>query len=466
MTGRLETSRDRTAGILETEFRETKRSFQAWLQEFFPAVEDRQVARIITTVLDYLEPVCEKGDLEHPGIFVRGSSVIRTVLNPYDGLSRAPSDYWSIPEVYQLAQCFEPDHNQEGVNKQLLAEVFAGLTHGPDLDIMVRKKADYTDDDLLTMFSIWKEWAVPLLQRRKWNVEIKHVDLAKWNGGEDKRRYYCLEFTKQDRRERKIMFRMEIGEAPDEITAAFDGRLSMYMTSFDIVATAPLVKTGDRWQIVLLQITQKVLSERNLKVLGAGATAANKFIVAGRLELQALWWVIDQFRGKSLEDFVANQLPPHTLEKHLCLPFGDGYWSDVNSTKINEIARREAEIVALQTLGATVDPFKWLLISDAIGSLRFTKLGQLLKSTDVFRSLICGADTGMERRFLTEFWQVVREASLRYHNGTLSNRQIRYVGPFMLLERLKTGGILPKLDITLAEWIDLINPVSYLRSSS
>lgn len=464
MNRRLETSSDRAAGIPEIEVEETRRGFRTWLQEFFPAVEDRQVARIITAVLDYLEPVCKKGDLEHPGIFVRGSSVIRTVLNPHDGLSRAPANYWSIPEVYQLAQRFEPDHNQARVNKQLLREVFAGLTHGPDLDIMVRKKVDYTDYDLLTMLSAWEEWAVPLLQRRKWNVEIKHVDLAKWNGGGDNRRYYSLEFKRQVSDERKTMFRLEIGEAPDDVTCALDGRLSMYMTSFDIVATAPLVKTQDSWQIVLMPITQKVLLERNLKVFGYGATAANIFIVAGRLELQALWWVINKFRGKSLEDFVANQLSPYTLDKHLCLPYGDGYWSDIDSSKADEMARREAEIIVLQTLGATVDPFKWLLVSHSMGSLRFTKLGQLLKSTDVFRSLICGADVDRERRFLTDFWEVIREESRSYHNGTLSNRQLKYIGPFMLLERLKASGILPKLDITIAEWIDQINPVSYLRS--
>lgn len=444
-------------GQKEEKERTTWYSLRPLMNDLFPNTRNTAIPLLVEELVDGVARLSEPSDPDHERFFLRGNPTIRRVLG-------TPPGYWEIPRAYRSIEGFDPF---VGENSALAAMVVEHLASGPDMDIMLQKKQGVSDQDVLAWID---EWAGDITRRfPRLHVGVSPVPLNVWNGEEDPRVYSQVTFSLQQRRGMsESVFRIDIGEAPNNETSAMDGRLSIFVTSIDMASVAGLRKKGDHWYAVVDATNKRALRNHPIRVFGSGAQPGNKAVVATRLMTQ---WLLYQRDTESLQHFVLRQLQhwhPRSKEWDLpSLPFGgSGYWDAVSVEHLPKIERREGDVACQAILGLTIDPYAWIELAASLGLLKKTKLGVILEDARMWIALTRSQADPHLQPLCDNFRLAVVELLSKDYRWSLllTLDQPYYLGPLQLVRRLKQiGALTSDTPETIATAIDLINPAAFLR---
>ncbi len=219
------------------------------LIKLFPEIERTAVPGLITEVLDTISPLCQT--IDHKGQFLlRGSCVKRLVLG-------TPKDYFSVKQLFtKLEWPYWQPHI--GERSSLVNSVIERIIAGPDVDVMYRKKAEVTDNEIINLLKKFTESKNRELNQSGYEIGFNEAPLSNLNGEADPRVYSQLTFYKFDRcGEKTALLRFDLGEIPQDNSLVLDARLAGDVMSRDAVSTALLQKRKNgHWYIFLERDTK------------------------------------------------------------------------------------------------------------------------------------------------------------------------------------------------------------------
>lgn len=423
-------------------------SVKPHLKQLFPRAAEGDIPSLVEEVLDAVVPFCQVDEDNQTRIIMRGSAAARLILG-------TPTYYWQIPEAFSVI-AHRPD--LLGTPTALVRDAVSGLISGPDIDLMIRKKSEHSDDDVIGAI---ENWGKKLNCRNDISVKTNQVSFKELNGVDDPRKYVQIEFRKRRYGNLQTVLRLDIGQEPLGELTALDGRLSMYMTSFDMASVVHLAKKagGRHWYFAVQGDDKELVRRVPMCILASGVSAHLKLVAATRLLSQQAMWRPCELPSTFDRRQHNLWIPGSTQAPVPSLP--SGYWENLHTLDEHALAMRAPEIISRSLLGMTVES-GWPILAQSIGFLPLTELGRMFQDINLRNEWIrLSASSRDDKPYVDNYALEVADNISRDYRLNMHNLldQIQFLGPLDLVRKLEKIGVLGGRAATLSTMADLINPI-------
>jgi hypothetical protein len=436
------------------------RSIRPAIRELFPSVEKTQIPELIEQAIDRVSAYCKTDPDGAPHLIGRGSWIVRQILG-------TPRNYWDLTERFRNLS-----FDTELVGDSPLAQrVVEHAAEGPDIDVMYLLRDGVDDADVFDGLQAWVAETNTRVEPKGLRLDIEQVTLSGFNGSEDKRIYSLITFEKMTRYGWENVLRVDFGKEPKEHELFFDGRLSGYLPFHDAYGIADIQKRTDgRWRLRINKDNMDVLRYLPNRIHYVGLPPQILYTASARFLAHQVWWP----KGEPLESFLYRQanVYRYTEKKYDVWQYPSfSFGAEAFYVRPDEgplIQQREGDILGWYLLGMTADPYHWIQYARSIGVLQRSKLGEIY-TPDVGEALLLEECSGRGYKemkgFVHDFPNQVRAALARDYREHFSGLYLEYIGPVRFVRNLVTVGALSAdTPVTIATFLDLVDPVPYLAS--